>query len=135
MLHATDIRGSGSSISAISKIVLNGTELTTQQLINNYDIVQVGIAKFPISVPNDSWDDYAGYLEYLDWIRNNATEFAEVPILLYGAPLAGGARTYTNFGFTESTLEINGNYGYYSQTVYDVIRQGGQEDPEEPIEE
>lgn len=112
---STDLSANG-----IYKIMLDDTELTVLQLIN-YDIVQVGVAKLQINVPNNNIMDYAGYLEYLNWIRNNALENAEIPILLYGEPASDATRSYYNLGFITSELFLNGNKGYYKQTVYEAI--------------
>ena len=120
-LNATDT-SAVSPVSSISKIIFNNAELTIQQLIN-YDIVQVGIAKFYINAPNYYYNDYAGYLEYLDWIRNNTIEGVEIPILLYGEPSGDTTRNYNNSGFIPSELFLNGNKGFYSQSVYEVLEE------------
>lgn len=123
-LHSVDNRNS-SNLQGISKIMLDDTELTVQQL-KSYDVVQVGTAKFPINAPDYNYDDYAGYLEYLDWVRNNITEIAEIPILLRAEPGDGTniTKAYSNYGlFIPSYLFLNGNDGYYSQSVGDVIEQ------------
>lgn len=110
------------SSNGISKIILDDTELTIQQLID-YDIVQVGTAKLYINVPNYNYDDYAGYLEYLDWIRNNVVEDIEIPILLYGRPKTGTTRQYLNNGVIQSQLFLNGSKGIYSQSVFGVLEE------------
>lgn len=124
-LHSTNAKGAPPYTSGISKIIFNDTELTVQQLVNNYKIVQVGSARIPINAINESWfdfDNHDSYLEYLDWIRNNTIEIAEVPILLYSEKNDGSTRDYNgSFGFNDARLFLNGNQGYYSQTVYDVI--------------
>lgn len=111
-----------SSPSVISKIILDNTELTVQQLMN-YDIVQVGVAKVVINTPHDTINDYAGYLGYLDWIRNNAIENAEVPILLYGEETNDNTKMYYSNGFIGSTLSLNNGIGSYSQTVFEVLEE------------
>lgn len=110
---------SPSDPTVISKIILDDTELTIQQLIN-YDIVQVGIAKFNINFPNEP-EDYAGYLEYLDWIRNNTMEDVEIPILLYGEPTSDTTKGYYSSGLISSRLFLNANKANYSQTVLEVL--------------
>lgn len=103
----------------ISKIILDDTELTIQQLIDYY-VVQVGVAILGINLPNDNYVDYAGYAEYLDWIRNNAIEVVRIPILLYGEPKSGNTRSYYSRGFIQSHLALNNDIGNYSQIIFGV---------------
>ena len=110
------------SENGISKIILDDTELTIQQLID-YDIVQVGTAKLGINLPNDNFNDYAGYAEYLDWIRNNAIENVDIPILLYGEPKSGNTRAYYSDGFIQSSLFLDNDKGYYSQIIFGVLEE------------
>lgn len=117
-----NVDSSNLSENGISKIMLDDTELTIQQLID-YDIVQVGTAKLGINFPNDNFDDYAGYVEYLDWIRNNAIERVDIPILLYGEPKSGSTRAYYSNEFIQSELFLNGDKGYYSQIVFGVLEE------------
>lgn len=122
ILHSTDTRIE-SSENAISTIIFDGAELTIQQL-KNYDIIQIGVAKFTINATNDPYD-YASYIEFLNWIRNNMIEKVEIPILLYSDQSNDDDVTkgYNNFGFIPSELFLNGDMSFYSQTIYEVLEE------------